>query len=391
MATAFPLQLKETSATYLGLRLLRVAIVVGVLLALPYMVETFRLSQITGALILATAAVGQNVLSGYGGQISLGHAAFFGLGAYTTGILVQKEGMPVPLAFVGGVVLCFLVGVVVGLPALRLRGTYLALVTLAIGVVFPSVVRRFDGLTGGSIGLFGLSYSPPSGIAYFSGRAGQGVWLYWVAIITLSVACLVVWNIMRSRTGRSIVALRDNEAAAIVMGVNRTLVRTVLFGVSAGIAGLAGGVYAVNTGIINPDSFSLMLTIYLLVAMVLGGSASFWGPILGGFAIYFVPVWSSDIANGPIAGVIFGVVIIAMVFGMRSGLVGMIKRLVAFVVVVVPQPPKVRAGLADRVLLTEVDIDEETDLARAAAPALTTQVAGSAPAAVTSPVSVNEV
>jgi branched-chain amino acid transport system permease protein len=379
--TTLPLRLKQNSPVHAGLRLVRVAIVVAVLLALPYMVESFRLAQITGAIILATAAVGQNVLSGFGGQISLGHAAFFGLGAYTTGVLVKKEDMSVPLAFAVGIVLCFVIGVAVGLPALRLKGTYLALVTLAVGVIFPSLVRRFDSLTGGSIGLFGLSYSPPSGIVYFSGRAGQGVWLYWVAVVALLLSCLVVWNIMRSRTGRSIVALRDNEAAAVVMGVNRTLVRTVLFGVSAGIAGLAGGVYAVNTGIITPDSFGLLFTIYLLVAMVLGGSASYWGPILGGFAIYFVPIWSSDLADGPIAGVVFGVVILLMVFGMRSGLVGLIKRLVAFVVVVDPQPPKVSDGLADRMLLPEVEINEETGLALAAPPELTTQLAG--PATVT--------
>jgi branched-chain amino acid transport system permease protein len=343
------------------------------------MVQSFRLAQITGAIILATAAVGQNVLSGYGGQISLGHAAFFGLGAYTTGVLTLKEHISVPVAFVVGIVLCFLVGVFVGLPALRLKGTYLALVTLAVGVIFPSLVRRFHDLTGGSVGLFGLSYNPPSGLAYFSGRAGQGVWLYWVAVVALLLSCLVVWNLMRSRTGRSIVALRDNEAAAIVMGVNRTLVRTVLFGISAGIAGLAGGVYAVNTGIITPDSFGLLFTIYLLVAMVLGGSASYWGPILGGFAIYFVPIWSSDIANGPIAGVIFGVVIILMVFAMRSGLVGLIKRVVEFFVVVVPQPPKVRDDLADHVLLSEVKVDKETGLALPAEPELTPQLAGPTP------------
>jgi branched-chain amino acid transport system permease protein len=380
MAATFPLQLKQNSLTHVGLRLLRVATVAVVLFALPYMVESFRLAQITSAIILATAAVSQNVLSGYGGLISLGQAAFFGLGAYTTGVLVQKDGVSVPLAFVVGVVLCFVVGVFVGLPALRLKGTYLALVTLAVGVIFPSLVRRFDGLTGGSVGLFGLSYSPPTGIAYFSGPAGQGVWLYWVAVFALLLSCLVVWNLMRSRTGRSIVALRDNEAAAVVMGVNRTLVRTVLFGVSAGIAGLAGGVYAVNTGIITPDSFGLLFTIYLLVAMVLGGSASYWGPILGGFAIYFVPIWSSDIADGPIAGVIFGVVIIFMVFAMRSGLVGLVKRVVEFAVVVVPQPPKIGSDVVDHMLLSEVEIDEKTGLALPAAPELTPQLAGPATA-----------
>jgi branched-chain amino acid transport system permease protein len=345
MAGPLPLEIQENSPFHLSLRLLRAGLVVIVIFALPYLVPAFRLSQITSACILAAAVVGLNMLSGWGGQISLGHAAFFGLGAYTTGILMTKESLSAPEAMLIGIVVCFVVGVIVGMPALRLQGTYLAVVTLAVGVIFPSLVRRFASLTGGSAGLFGLQYNPPSGIGYFSGPNGRTIWMYWVSIVVLMLSCLVVWNLMRSRTGRAIIALRDNEAAAIVMGVNRTIVRTLLFGLSSGIAGLAGGVYAVNTGIITPDSFSLLLTIYFLVAMVLGGSASYWGPIFGGFAIYFVPVWTSDLANGPIAGLFFGTVIILMVFTMRSGLVGLISRLARLVLVVSMRPPK---GVADR-------------------------------------------
>jgi branched-chain amino acid transport system permease protein len=367
MAAVLPRVVQEGSVLHRSMRITRALAVVVVVLALPYMVASFRLSQITSACILAAAVVGLNVLSGWGGQISLGHAAFFGLGAYTTGVLISKENMSVPLAFVVGMVICFVVGVIVGLPALRLQGTYLALVTLAVGVIFPSLVRRFDGLTGGSAGLFGLTYPAPN-TPYFAGRAGLTVWMYWVSLVVLGLSCLVVWNLMRSRTGRSIIALRDNEAAAIVMGVNRTVVRTLLFGVSAAIAGLAGGVYAVNTGIITPDSFSLLLTIYLLVAMVLGGSASYWGPIFGGFAIYFVPLWTSDLAKGPIAGVVFGAVIILMVFTMRSGVVGLISRIAKFFVVINPRPPKVAAGLAEQALLPDVEIDPSTGVALATTP-----------------------
>ncbi len=339
MAGVLSRVVQEGSTLHRGMRLGRALSVLAIVFAMPYLVASFRLSQITAACIMATAVVGLNVLSGYGGQISLGHAAFFGLGAYTTGILVSRDYMSAPLAFACGILICFLVGVIVGMPALRLKGTYLALVTLAIGVIFPSLVRRFEDLTGGSAGLFGLRYDAPD-TAYFSGRAGQAIWMYWVAIVALVLSSLVVWNLMRSRTGRAIVALRDNEAAAVVMGVNRTVVRTLLFGVSAGIAGLAGGVYAVNTGIITPDSFSLLITINFLVAMVMGGSGSYWGPILGGFAIYFVPVWTADLANGPIAGVLFGAVIILMVFTMRSGLVGLISRIARKFVVINPRAPR---------------------------------------------------
>jgi branched-chain amino acid transport system permease protein len=354
MARALPITVPEGSRVHLGLRLLRVAAVVVVVLSLPYLVETFRLNQITGALIMAIAVVGLNLLSGFGGQISLGHAAFFGLGAYTTGILISKYDVAGPLAFLAGVAICVVVGVGVGIPALRVRGAYLALVTLAVGVLFPSIVRRYESLTGGSAGMFGLRYAPPN-TPYFAGHAGETVWLYWVTVVALALACLVVWNLMRSRTGRAIIALRDNEAAAIVMGVNRTFTRTVLFGISAGIAGLGGGLYAVDTGIIVPDSFSLLLTIYLVVGMVLGGSASYWGPIVGGFAIYFIPNWSSDLASGPIAGVIFGVLIIVIVFVMRSGLIGLISRLAAFLLVVAPQPPVASAEVVAGRLPAEID------------------------------------
>ncbi|MBF4162729.1 branched-chain amino acid ABC transporter permease [Nocardioides acrostichi] len=343
---ALPITVHEGTMPHRGIRLGRVALVVAVVLALPYVVAPYRLDQVTGALILAIAAVGLNLLSGFGGQISLGHAAFFGFGAYTTGILVTDHGWYPPVAFVLGMLVCFVVGVLVGVPALRLRGMYLALVTLAVGVIFPSLVRRFDSLTGGSAGLFGISFDAPDH-AYFAGRAGQILWLYYVAVVALAVSCLLVWNIMRGRTGRAIVALRDNEPAAIVMGVDRTVVRTVLFGISAAIAGLAGGLFAVDTGILTPDSFSLLFTIYLLVAMVLGGRASFWGPIIGGFVIYYLPLWTGELTDGPAAGVLFGILIIVMVFTLREGVVGGLGRLGARVLVVEPRRPTPRFDLSE--------------------------------------------
>jgi branched-chain amino acid transport system permease protein len=350
---AFPVTIHEGSVQHRGLRLGRMAIVVAVIVALPYVVAAYRLDQITGALILAIAAVGLNVLSGFGGQISLGHAAFFGFGAYTTGILVTDHGWSPPLAFLMGMLVCFVVGVLVGVPALRLQGMYLALVTLAVGVIFPNLVRRFESLTGGSGGLFGIRFQAPEN-AYFAGRAGQIVWLYYVAVVALLLSCLIVWNLMRGRMGRAIIALRDNESAAIVMGVDRTLVRTALFGISAAIAGLGGGLFAVDTGILTPDSFSLLFTIYLLVAMVLGGRASYWGPIIGGFAIYFLPLWTGEITDGPAAGVVFGILIIAMVFGLREGVMGGLKKLGSRVLVVEPSRPS-RTGPTENRLMDDVE------------------------------------
>lgn len=161
---------------------------------------------------------------------------------------------------------------------------------------------------------------------------------------------------MRGRTGRAIVALRDNESAAIVMGVDRTVVRTVLFGISAAIAGLAGGLFAVDTGILTPDSFSLLFTIYLLVAMVLGGRASYWGPIIGGFAIYFLPLWTGEITEGPAAGVVFGVLIIVMVFTLRDGVIGGLKSLGARFLVVQPSQPASSVKLGEDPLTGDFEV-----------------------------------
>lgn len=340
MATTFPLIVREHSRAHRALTIAAFAAVALAVYLAPFVLPGFRLNQISGALVLAIAIVGLNLLSGFGGQISLGHAAFFGLGAYTTGILTVDHGMPVVVAMMFAVVVCFCAGVIVGLPALRLQGTYLALVTLAVGILFPTLIRRFDDLTGGSRGLQGISFRPPEGLAYFSGALGRTIWIFWAVSITLALCCLVVRNIMRSGLGRGIVALRDKEAAGVVMGVNRAFVRTVLFGISAAIAGLAGGFFGVINGIITPDSFTLLLTINLLVGMLIGGSASFWGPIIGGFVVYFVPVWSSDITGGPISGVLFGAILIASIFLFPNGIAGGLRSLTAQVLRIAPVAPE---------------------------------------------------
>lgn len=329
---SLPIEIQQGSALDRTVRIAAPLALVALVAGLPYLIPSFRLGQITAALILAIAVVALNLLSGFAGQISLGHAAFFGLGAYVTGVMQIEYGWSAIPTIVFGMVMSFVVGVMVGLPALRLRGMYLALVTLAVGVLFPSLIRRFDDLTGGATGLFGVEVNPPD-IAYFSGHAGRTVWMYYVSIAGLVLACVVVWNLMRSRIGRAVVALKDHETAGIVVGVNRAFVRTVVFGISGALASLGGSLYALNVGILTPDSFSLLLTINLLVAMVLGGTASYWGPIFGAFIIYFVPIWSADLAQGPVAGALFGVVVIIMVFTLPTGLAGGGKKLLAKVVV----------------------------------------------------------
>jgi branched-chain amino acid transport system permease protein len=334
-----PYVITEGSRFHLVVRIARAVGVVALVWTLPYLVEPFRLGQITGACIYAIVIVGLNLLSGFGGQISLGHAAFFGIGAYATGVLTTGYDVSPPLSFVVGVAVCFAVGVMVSFPAMRLKGIYLALVTLAVGLIFPSLVTRLDPLTGGSAGLFGVEYAPPD-TAYFAGLDGTTFWHYWLVVAALGLSCLAVRNIIRSRFGRGLIALRDNETAAIVMGVDRTAARTLVFGTSAGIAGLAGGLYAVVNGILTPASFSLLLTLYFLAGMVMGGPASFWGPVLGGFLVYFVPVWSADVSSvnssTNLAGIILGVILIVVTFSLRTGVAGLLRAGGRRLVVVVP-------------------------------------------------------
>jgi branched-chain amino acid transport system permease protein len=327
------------SRTHTAVRLGGTAGLVALVYAVPYLVEPFRLISITSACVYAIVIVGLNLLSGYGGQVSLGHAAFFGLGAYTTGVMTVRYQVAPLVSFVVGVALCFVLGSIVSFPALRLRGVYLALVTLAVGLIFPSLVTRLDALTGGSAGLFGIEYSPPR-TGYFSGLNGPIYWHYWLAVAALALVCLVVSGIVHSRFGRGLIALRDNESAAIVMGVNRALTRTLVFGASAAIAGLGGGLYAVVSGILTPASFSLLLTLYFLAGMVMGGPGTFWGPILGGFIVFFVPVWAADLSGtdsgASLSGVVLGVLLIAITFGFRGGVAGLLGTAWRRLVVEVP-------------------------------------------------------
>jgi len=240
----------------------------------------------------------------------------------------------------------------VAFPALRLKGVYVALVTLAVGLIFPAVVTRMDSLTGGSSGLFGITYPPPD-LAYFAGFNGTVYFHYWLAILALLLSCLVVRNLVRSRFGRGIVALRDNETPAIIMGVNRTLVRTLTFGTSAGIAGLAGSLFAVTTGLLTPITFSLLLMLVFLAGMVIGGASTMWGPVLGGFVIYFVPEWATSLSSlggsQNLAGIVFGAIIIVFMFTLRSGLAGLVRRLLGYVVTFQPRrPPRASVDVPPR-------------------------------------------
>lgn len=299
--------------------------------------EPFRVGQLTSVLIFAIAITGLNLATGYTGLLSIGHSAFFGLGAYTTGILIVTYDVEPMLTLPVATVLCFALGFLVGLPALRIRGLYLALVTLAVGVAFPELVRRFTDLTGGAAGMVIRSrqLAPPDWTGLALGQ--RGIWLYWVSAVTLIVVLLLVRNLTRSRAGMAMIATRDNELAAASSGVHIASVKTVVFGLSGAITGLAGGLFAMYVGALSPDgSFTLLKSIELITGLFVGGAATLYGPVAGALAVVFIPYYSADLASGHLSGIVFGAVLVLIVFLMPEGVVGVLNRVARRVVRVVP-------------------------------------------------------
>lgn len=306
-------------------QLLVTKVVVGVavlvaLLWLPQGFEPFRVNQFSRVITLAIAALGLNLLTGYSGQISIGHGAFFGVGAYTTAILVADHGWPFLGSTVAAAALAFLVGVAIGIPALRIRGLYLALVTIALAVLFPQIIKRFSELTGGTQGKRVPGFDAPD----WSGLADDQ-WVYYVLLAVALLSWLLVRNLIRSRVGRALIAIRDNEIAAEVLGVNLAYYKVVTFGVSAMLAGIGGSLSVYVTGFVDARSFDIRLSIEILVAVVIGGVATVFGPAIGAFLIEFVPEWTQDYSD-ELSPAIFGALLILLMILMPGGVIGGLRR-----------------------------------------------------------------
>jgi branched-chain amino acid transport system permease protein len=266
------------------------AALLAVIAVLPLFLGSFRTTQLTYVGAFAIALVGLNILTGFAGQISLGHGAFMALGAYTTAILSVNHGVPVLLTIPLGGIVAGVVGFLFGFPALRLAGVYLALGTFGLAIVVPSLARRFDTFTGGQAGiLLDLPTSPV-------GRLSPERWLYyvtWVIAVLLFAGALVF---LRGKRGRALRAIRENELAAVSSGISLARYKTLAFGVSAFYAGVAGSIYAILNFIVNPGSFPIDLSILLLVGLVIGGAGSLVGVLIGAAFVEFVPL---DAGNVP--------------------------------------------------------------------------------------------
>jgi branched-chain amino acid transport system permease protein len=307
----------------------RQIIVLAVLLAvacvLPFVLTNYRTFQCTLVLIYAIALLGLNILTGYNGQISLGHGAFYAIGAYCTAVLMDKFGVPYWATLPAAGAVCLLVGFLFGLPALRLEGLYLALATFALGVSLPQLLKykAIDGWTGGVQGIVIAKPEAPFGLPL---KPDQ--WLYFFTLAVALVMFALAWNLLRGRVGRAMVAIRDQHIAAEAMGVNTAMVKSLTFGVSAMYTGIAGSLGAIAVQFVAPDSFDIFKSIVFLVGIVIGGLASISGAIYGALFIQFVPNIADEISKAA-PWAIFGVFLIGFVYVMPMGVAGAIRMLLA--------------------------------------------------------------
>jgi branched-chain amino acid transport system permease protein len=274
-------------------RLVVTMAVLAAALSFPFLASGYHLYQGAQVLILAIALLGLNLLTGFNGQISLGHGAFFAIGGYGAAILTVKFGVPYWAAIPLASLVCFGAGFLFGFPALRFGGLYLALATFALAVATPQILtyKGFDAWTGGSQGVLLVKPQAPFGLSL---NADQ--WLYLACLICAAALYWAARNLATGRIGRALIAIRDQPIAAETMGVNAALYKTTCFGVSALYAGVAGGLSAIAVGFVSPESFGLSLSLSFLVGIVVGGLASLGGVLFGALFIEFVPNFADQLS-----------------------------------------------------------------------------------------------
>jgi branched-chain amino acid transport system permease protein len=306
-------------------RLLVGVIVLVAACALPFLVSSYHVFQLSMALVFSMALLGLNLLTGFNGQISLGHGAFYAIGAYSAAILMEQAGFPywVTIPIAGAV--CLVLGILFGLPALRLEGVYLALATFALAVVLPQLLK-FHGVeqfTGGSEGIVIVKPDAPEWSSL-----SQDQWLYFFTLAWVLVLFCVARNLLRGRVGRALIAIRDNPVAAEAMGINLAFFKTCTFGISAMFTGVAGALGAIVVQFVAPDSFGFFLSIIFLVGVVVGGLGSIAGAFFGALFIEFVPNVTDQLSKSA-PGAIYGVFLILLMYLMPFGVAGLVRILMA--------------------------------------------------------------
>ncbi|GAC1529421.1 MAG: hypothetical protein NVS3B12_02670 [Acidimicrobiales bacterium] len=333
----------------------------------------FQIGLFNRILVYVVAIMAVNLVTGYTGQISLGHGAFVGVGAYTSAILISTQHWGYTATLPAAIVLGFIVGVVIGIPALRIKGLYLAIVTTAVAVAFPTLVLKFGTITGGVNGkkpcwkggitktkLTCPKINPPGWARSVFGlqKGAQAQWTYFLLLFMAIVVCLLTRNLIRSRVGRAMIAIRDRETAAAVSGVNTRIYKVITFGVSGSIAAVAGVMYLMQGQFISDVDFNAGFSLFLIVGIVAGGVASLSGAWLGALLIILVPhVTGAFVGTSPRPHlsihqivpiskyylfkqptVLFGVLLLILVFLMPYGITDGMRRLRLRFLQVTPHP-----------------------------------------------------
>lgn len=299
-------------------------LLLAVMIALPFTLGNYWITQANMIMIYAIAGLGLMLLSGFTGLMSIGHAAFLGVGGYTQALLVGA-GVPFPLALIGAALVSAAVGVVVAIPALRIKGIYLSIATLAFGFIVEEILARWESVTGGN---GGLQVPSPVLFGINMGKTGN---FYWVVLITTILVTLLMLNLLRSGTGRAFIAIRDSEISAQSMGIPLARYKTISFALSAAIVGIAGGLYAHQMKFLSPEQFSIVLSIDLLILIVIGGLGSIHGAFFGAIFLIAAPQVISAYkgylpdAIGQAPGIltfVYGAVLVLVILFEPTGLYG---------------------------------------------------------------------
>ncbi len=293
------------------------------------LISSFSYLQLSLMMVFSIAVLGLNLLTGFNGQISLGHGAFFAVGAYTAAVLIEHAGLPYWLTIPGGAIAAFIIGFLFGFPALRLEGHYLALATFGLAIAVPQMLkyRHIEGLTGGVQGINLIKPDAPFGLPITPDQ--------WMYLVVLGVAVLMFWlarNLIDSRIGRAMMAIRDHGMAAETMGIDNARIKTITFGISALFTGVAGALHATIFEFVAPDSFRFELSIALLVGAVVGGIATLPGAVIGGIFVQVIEKYADALTKAISNSVhlpielepwtIYGILLIALMYLMPTGIAG---------------------------------------------------------------------
>lgn len=300
-------------------------LLVLLMLALPLVIGTYWTSLLTLIAIYAIVALGMNLLTGYAGQISMGHAVFFAVGAYTSAYFTMKLGFPFWVALPCGGILSAILGICIGLPALRMKGLYLAIATMGFGFIAEQVMVSWESVTNGVNGIM-LERPRIAGFDFTSDTS-----YYYLVFVVLVVMMIIIKNILRTPTGRALVALRDSEVAAESMGINLAVYKTAAFSISAFYAGIAGSLFAHHMLFIGPENFDIVVSINFLVMIIIGGMGSVHGAVFGAIFMTLLPELISIAKDylpaaigqqSGLQGTVYGLILIFFVLFEPLGLYG---------------------------------------------------------------------